>query len=62
MIGDAMQTIDSFCAAALSRIHLPMPTAANFSAPPDGFDPNRDGAALWLAMRMRYCNLEASQR
>lgn len=26
----------------------------NLSEPPDGFDPARDGAALWLAMRMRY--------
>ena len=26
--------------------------AANMMSPPDGFDPNRDGAAAWLALRM----------
>ena len=57
-----MHTIDSFSAFALKCIEVPVRAAANFSAPPDGFDPNRDGAALWLAMRMRYRTLEISQR
>lgn len=30
-----------------------LPEPANASTPPDGFDPDRDGAAAWLALRMR---------
>ncbi|MEL6997528.1 MAG: hypothetical protein AAFP68_04635 [Pseudomonadota bacterium] len=29
---------------------------ANLSTPPDGFEPERDGAATWLAMRMKHAN------
>lgn len=31
---------------------------ANTSTPPDGFDPARDGAATWLALRMRRANTD----
>ena len=29
-----------------------LPEPANMATPPDGFDPDRDGAATWLALRM----------
>ncbi len=31
---------------------------ANVSTAPDGFDPNRDGAAAWLALRMRHSGID----
>ena len=30
-----------------------LPEPANSVTPPDGFDPDRDGAAAWLALRMQ---------
>lgn len=54
-----MKTIDIACMFAIPHTDMTVSKVANVSAPPDGFDPNRDGAALWLAMRMRYRNLEA---
>ena len=39
--------------------HIPvLPEPANMSAPPDGFDPERNGASAWLAMRMHESEIE----
>lgn len=51
----------------VERTHYPVITAmetlvlvaANLPGPPDGFDPERDGASLWLKMRMRLRAPEA---
>lgn len=37
----------------IAKTDTPVLLAANMVTPPDGFEPERDGAATWLAMRMQ---------
>ena len=53
-----MATADSHYPVVEHRVPV-LPEPANQVSPPDGFDPDRDGAATWLALRMRRHTGEA---
>ena len=54
-----METVERTHNPVIAALETPVLVAANMPGPPDGFDPERDGATLWLKMRMRLHSPEA---
>ena len=53
-----MSTATQMHCPTIAQTDAPVLNAANIIGPPDGFDPARDGAIAWLALRMQHAITE----